>query len=162
MILAGSRVFTFPQTITRAESKHGEAVDKANQEQIGVLEETYTVGSVLNEFKTDFLKVVSECSSENWDGYSARPVSRDTIITAWRFGHVIPLGLFKPSVGAEPDGHVTFDWRAGPRRVLSVSVDGCGNLHYAALLGPDRHFGTESFVGVVPNRILELMYAIIA
>src|SRR5260370_37138312 len=103
MILAGSRVFAYPQTITRAESKDGETVDKANQEQFELLENTHTVGAVLNEFETEFLKVVEDCSLENWDGYSARPLSHDTIITAWRLGHVIPLGLFKPSVGAEPD-----------------------------------------------------------
>jgi hypothetical protein len=161
MILADSQASAFPQTMTKAESQDGAEVDKANREQFGVLEETHTVGDVLKEFEEEFLKIAKECSHENWDGYSALPLSRDTIETAWRLAHVIPLGLFKPSVGAEPDGHMTLDWRTGSRRTLSISVDSAGNLHYSALIGPERHFGTESFVGVVPGRLLELMYAII-
>jgi hypothetical protein len=53
-----------------------------------------------------------------------------------------------------------FEWYSAPRKTLSVSVDDCGNLHYAALLGPDSVYGTEAFVGVLPKRILDLIYQV--
>jgi len=126
------------------------------------LEKTETVGGVFSQFVTEFKSVVEECLTEGWDGYGAMSLNPGTISAAWRFAQVIPLGLYKPSIGAEPDGHITFEWYTGPEKTLSVSMDSLANLHYSALLGPDRHYGTESFVGVVPVRLLELMYQVIA
>jgi len=163
MIQAGSRVSTLAITRTKAESTDAKAVDEANNQQFKTFAGTQTVGSAFYEFAEEFWNVVNACSSRNWDGFGATGLSSDTVYTAWRVGQVIPFGLFRPSVGAEPDGQITLEWHVAPRRTLSVSVDGAGNLHYAALLGSDRKaFGTESFVGVVPDRILDLIYSIIA
>ena len=35
-----------------------------------------------------------------------------------------------------------FEWYKGPRRTLSISLTAVGDLHYAALLGPNKQCGT--------------------
>jgi integrase len=35
-----------------------------------------------------------------------------------------------------------FEWYKGPRRTLSINLTAVGDLHYAALLGPNKQCGT--------------------
>jgi hypothetical protein len=114
----------------------------------------------LDSVQNELIDVILECSKPNWNGYIARPIKRNAIRDAFRLVQVIPLGIPGPSIGADPDGDITFEWHSAPRKTLSISVDDCGNLHYAALLGPDSAFGTEAFVGILPKRILDLIYQV--
>jgi hypothetical protein len=101
--------------------------------------------------------VWEECRHPNWDGYDALPVSQDTLRNAYVLVESLPLGFPPPSIGAEPDGELTLEWHRSARRTLSVSVTPCGELHFAALLGPNRVFGTEAFFGDIPEIILILI-----
>lgn len=98
-----------------------------------------------------------ECSQPDWDAYNALPVTWETYRNAERFLLALPLGTPLPSIGAEPDGDITFEWHCAPRRTLSVSIAADEQLHYAALLGPGRTCGNEPFFGEVPQRILNLI-----
>lgn len=102
-------------------------------------------------------QVADECSGSNWDGYGAAAVQQETFWHAGVFLESLPLGTPAPTVGAEPDGHITFEWYRSPRLILSVSVSPEGDLHYAALMGPSRAYGTEPFLGEVPLVILDLI-----
>lgn len=106
--------------------------------------------------------VAEQCALSNWDGYGAAPVSKETLRQADRFLETFPLGTPAPSVGAEPDGHITFEWYQSPRRTLSVSVSPEGELHYAALLGLSKAYGTEPFFGDMPQAILELVHRVVS
>jgi hypothetical protein len=101
--------------------------------------------------------VWDECQVANWDGFQALPVDQDTLRNAYRLVEALPLSFPIPSIGAEPDGALTLEWHRSPRRTLSVSVDGDGYLHYAALLGPNRAYGTEAFFGEFPDTIQQLI-----
>ena len=101
--------------------------------------------------------VAEECGTAGWDGTSARPIGTDTYRNAYRFLESLPLGTSAPSIGAEPDGHITLEWYSHPHRTLSVSVSPEGELHYAALLGASKQFGTEPFFGESPRVILDLI-----
>jgi hypothetical protein len=103
------------------------------------------------------VRVAEECRSENWDGYGAAQVTDKTFWQAFHFLSALPLAFPKPSGGAEPDGHLTFEWHRSSRRTLSVSVSPEGDLHYAALIGFSKAYGTEPFPGTVPKIILELI-----
>lgn len=100
---------------------------------------------------------VEECGEENWDGYGAEPVSETSYFLTQEFLDALPMGAAPTSVGAEPDGQMTLEWYRTPYRVLSVSVDPTGVLHYAALLGSSTRHGMEPFYGAVPKSILELI-----
>lgn len=107
----------------------------------------------------DLGRIVDECGQPNWDGYGATPVANETYQLACRFLEALPLGTPAPTVGAEPDGHLTLEWHRSPRRTLSVSISPKAELHFAALLpGPSRDYGTRPFIGGVPARILELIH----
>jgi hypothetical protein len=102
----------------------------------------------------------NDCGRQGWDGYGAEAVRGDTIDVARRFLEALPPDLASPDVGPEPDGDITFEWYKSPRRTLSVSVHAAGDLHYAALLGPNDRYGTEAFLGEVPAVILDLVQQI--
>jgi hypothetical protein len=99
-----------------------------------------------------------ECSRRGWDGYNAAPVLEVTVNNAIQVVEALPIGFPMPTVGAEPDGHVTLEWYRTPSRVISLSVSPDGVLHFAALLGAKaRQHGTEPFLGSVPKSLLDLI-----
>lgn len=105
----------------------------------------------------ELLVVAEECQSPNWDGQGAAPVIDQTYRISYRFLEALPLGTPAPTVGAEPDGHLTFEWYRSARRTLSLSISPESDLHYAALLGASKAYGTEPFYGEVPKVVLELI-----
>lgn len=85
------------------------------------------------------------------------PVHQDTLRNTYSLIESLPWDAPRPSLGAEPDGSLTLEWRRSPQHTLSVSVTPDGELHYAALLGPSRAFGTEAFFDELPEPILGLI-----
>lgn len=106
--------------------------------------------------------VWEQCREPNWDGYNALPVSQDVLRNTYLLLESLPIGFPAPSIGAEPDGALTLEWHRSPRRTLSVSVGPEDELHFAALFGPNRVYGTEAFFGEVPESILELIRRVYA
>jgi hypothetical protein len=106
--------------------------------------------------------VFENCKQPGWDGDSAEPVVHDTYLNAFRFLESLPLGVQTPSVGVEPDGHITLEWYKAPRHTLSVSVSPDGFLYFSALMGLRKTNGSEPFFGDVPKIILELVGKIYA
>lgn len=102
-------------------------------------------------------QVYAVCQEHGWDGYGALPVSEDTYRLTQKFIDALPLGLSAPAFGAEPDGQLTVEWYSSPRRILSISVSAEGELHYAALLGASKAYGSEPFFGEVPRAIVDLI-----
>jgi hypothetical protein len=93
-----------------------------------------------------------------WDGYRAEPISSQTYQVAEKFLKSLPTDIPPPSIGAEADGHLTFEWYRTPDLVLSVSIDPQHQLHYAALLGGGRQKnGTEQFKNSAPDDILSII-----
>ena len=95
-----------------------------------------------------------DCRREGWDGGDAVAIEQLTYHNAWRFIEALPLGYPLPSAGAEPDGHLTFEWYRDPRRTLSVSVSPEGMLHYSALFDDDDPRGSCPFFGEIPETVL--------
>lgn len=110
--------------------------------------------------RDELADVWESCQHADWDGYGAQPVRADTLRNARVLVDSLPWGCPPPSLGAEPDGHLTLEWHRGPWRTLSVSVTPDGDLHYAAVIGPNRTYGTEAFFGEAPEAILELIQRI--
>lgn len=144
-----------PHGTTAGFSPEAEFVAKATRAGYRRLQSSNALGiePSLDELGT----VWEECRLPNWDGYGAAPVSQDTLRNTYTLLESLPLGMPRPSIGAEPDGQLTLEWHRSSRRTLSVSVTPDGELHFAALLGPNRVYGTEVFFGDVPQRILELI-----
>lgn len=119
-----------------------------------------TVNTVKTAVYEELARVAADCAEPDWNGYGAAPVSGASRDLARAFLEVLPADALPTSVGAEPDGQVTLEWYESPRRVLSISFDPKGVLHYAALLEGEERQGTERFEGRVPRKIAEIIGAI--
>lgn len=109
---------------------------------------------------SELTSVYAECSQPNWDGYGALRVLPETYSNANSFLQMLPqLDFPRPSVSAEPDGHITFEWHSARRKTLSVSIAPDGNLHYAAILGPITRYGTEP-IGAHGSVIEDLVHKV--
>lgn len=109
------------------------------------------------EAQTQLNELYSTANEPNWAGHTSDPILATTFTYAHAFLDALPTGTPKPSIGAEPDGHITFEWSDGPYRVLSLSMSPEKVLHYAALLGVSKRYGTEPFFEEIPPAILSLI-----
>jgi hypothetical protein len=126
------------------------------------LQDSYAFGMAGKGVLSELLQTVKESCEPNWDGYGAEPVCDITYHLTHQFLKALPLGTPAPSIGAEPDGHLTVEWYRSPRRTLSVSISPEGDLHYAALIGTAKAFGTEPFFGEAPRAIVDLIHRVMA
>jgi len=121
------------------------------------LRESYTLGGGSDIAFRDLCSIVEECHMSNWDGYGALPITDRTFRYAAHFLRTLPLGTPVPSVGMETDGQITLEWHKAAYHTLSVSISPDGDLHYSALIGPNKIYGTEAFLGDIPQIILDLV-----
>ena len=140
---------------SRAQSPTAMYIMQKTDESLKQLHETITFG-VSKAFE-ELRMAYHEFASENWDGYGALPVSKESYLLAEHFLKALPLGTKNPVVGAEPDGQLTLEWYQSPRQLLSLSISPDGTLHYAALFGSSKSYGSEPFTGKVPENIMALI-----
>jgi len=89
------------------------------------------------------------------------PVQHSIIVTASQFLRALPDYLESPTITAEQDGHINFEWYRRPRNVLSISIaPGC-QLYWSALIGNDEPRGSELFLGEVPQPVLRSIERVI-
>jgi hypothetical protein len=162
MTLAAPSIFTSSSPGSGGESTVARFVDEKVREGKRAFYETYTFGHAYYNALSDLVSVKRECSMPNWDGYGGSPVRSETVWQAWQVLESLPPGIPEPTIGAEPDGDVTMEWYQSPRRTLSVSVSAEGLLHYSALIGPNKQFGTEAFPGELPTTIGTLIRRVLA
>ncbi len=120
--------------------------------------QSVTLGKPLEILK----EVYVESSQDNWDGYGASAVGSDTYSESKRFLHLLPTTIPSPEITIEPDGEIAFEWFAGPRRVLSVSVGSDNIMTYAGLFGINKTHGTEYFGDELPATILSNLQRLFA
>jgi len=158
--MTASALLSLSSVPTRASSETARYLASEFGEDRRRLRSSNSLGLGLAAATEEVARIAQECGAANWDGYGAALIQEDTFLQACAFLEALPLGTPAPSVGAEPDGHLTFEWYRSTRRTLSVSVSPEGDLHYAALIGPAKAYGTEPFLGEVPQVILELIYRV--
>jgi hypothetical protein len=144
-------------TLTRGSSGTAEYVYSQNELARKRLRESFALGWGGDEVFNELDEVQQECSLPGWDGYHAQAIDPGTYFLASKFLKSLPLGIAAPSVSADPDGEITFEWYNSPRKTVSVSVSSYGDLHFSALNGSSSTFGTEPFYGKAPQSILELI-----
>jgi hypothetical protein len=146
---------------TRGFSEAARYVENETQEQRRRLQESNAFG-IESTLREELGEIWEQCRDPNWDGFGSLAVNNDTLRNTYVFLESLPLGTPGPSVGAEPDGSFTLEWHRSPRRTLSVSVSPDGDLHFAAIFGPSRVYGTEAFFGEIPDNILALIRRVCA
>ncbi len=117
-------------------------------------------GETLTDVEAKQLELATvweDCRFPNWDGHGAVPVVEDAVRNAFLLLTALPAGCPLPSVGVEPDGHLTLEWYRDPRWTLSISVSPEGELFYAALFAANDVRGREVFQGEIPDYLLNLI-----
>ena len=95
------------------------------------------------------------CRKTNWDGEEADAIEQETFRLAYFLIEALPTGFPLPTISAEPDGHLSFEWYRNPRRLLSVSISPNGTLYWAALVGSEDSRGSCQFFDEFPPTILQ-------
>ncbi len=142
--------------IIRGVSSAARYIEDATRYNRRYLHESSAFGmeSVLRD---ELAEAWEECQGSDWDGHDALPVSQDALRNMYTFLEALPLGFPRPTIGADPHGHLSVEWYRSPRRLLSVGVSADDVLHYAALLGSNSTCGTETFFDEIPESILNLV-----
>lgn len=112
----------------------------------------------LDDARTALLKTLREtwqqCQQSNWNGEGAEAISPETHDVARRLLESLPSDMPLPSISAEPDGQLNFEWYQSPRRLLSASISSNGTLYWAALIGSEDPRGSCQFVDQFPQTLL--------
>ena len=111
----------------------------------------------LDDARIALLKTLQEtwqrCQQPNWDGEGAQAISTETHEVARRLLESLPRDMPLPSISAEPDGQLNFEWYQAPRRLLSASINSGGTLYWAALIGSEDPRGSCQFVDQFPQTL---------
>lgn len=97
------------------------------------------------------------CTQSNWDGFDAPALDAEVFEVAARFLESLPQNLPAPELGASAAGDVSFEWETSSTCVVSVGVSANGQLHYAALEGNKRTFGSMPVGDQVDELLLSLI-----
>jgi hypothetical protein len=108
---------------------------------------------------SELVSLYGECMVADWDGDGAMAIAPATFHHTFNFLTAMPWGMEKPSLGVEPDGHITLEWYRHPRWIASISVGPEGMLYYAGLFGTSKVNGSEPFFlgSNIPTAVLELV-----
>lgn len=79
-------------------------------------------------------KVFEECSTHDWDGYNAKPISKEAVNDALAFIRDLASGVLPPEVVPEPNGNLAFEWSDDMNHTFVVSFAGNRKLIYAGML----------------------------
>lgn len=142
---------------SRASSETSHFITQKTEEGLKLLKNSLTFGFLGKKTVDELWLRFEECREANWDGYDADPVTEETYQFAAQILRALPLATAMPDIGAEADGHLTMEWYRSPRRTLSLSISSKGELHYAALIGGSKAYGTEPFFGEIPETIMNLI-----
>lgn len=138
-------------------------VDKEYQKIMEHLKQAISVIAILNTAKKakieNYLQeIYDECSSQNWDGYDAHPVSEETLKQAKKLLDALiserELELPIPDISADPDGDISFFWRKASRNTLVVSIGANGIISFAGIFGTSKINGMERFENELPDSIV--------
>ena len=124
-----------------------ELIHKTRQE----LRSSVSLGHSRETWRNQLIEAWQEAGTKGWDGYDADAVQRNALVSAFAFIDAFPSNVPMPEVAIDPDGEISFDWFAAPRRQFSISVGPNNVLSYAGLFGHDKASGCERFQGTVPR-----------
>ena len=160
-MIANMNVISYPfRRATPGFSDSARFVDKQSKESRKHLQPFFSYGRRSDLF-SELDSVAEEISQPGWNGNNEEPVSQESYYKAYCLAEMLPLELPNPTVGADPDGELTFEWYRAPHRLLSLSIGADGFIHYVARIGPNKHHGREEFFDEMPKRLVELAQGVV-
>lgn len=114
-----------------------------------------TFGEHIAKMLESLIIAYEECSQENWDGYNAKAINRESYQNAVNFALSLPFSIPNPDIYVAPNGEVTFEWYEGKRKTFAISIGKENELMFAGLYGASTEYGTEYIIGDIPESILD-------
>jgi hypothetical protein len=103
-------------------------------------------------------EIAAECSTSDWDGYGAAPVTDATKQAAQHLVETLPIDIPEPEASPDPDGEVSLTWDFGSHHVFTVSMGASELISYAGILGKGKkRHGEEPFSGDMPKVLVEFI-----
>jgi len=110
------------------------------------------------EIINELINIYYTSYSPNWDGYSAEPITAQSLIQAFKFIDTIPSSIPFPEFSPHPDGHFTCEWYSNKNKMFVVNLIGNNNFVYFGIFTKDhRTRGIEYFDKELPSSILEYL-----
>jgi len=146
----------FPKVDTLPEIGEIKSDTRANLEKLAP-----SLGSqIYSWFESDLAiekleEVYRQCSFDDWDGYDAAAISKETYFEARRLLRLIPSSCPLPDILPEPEGEIGFEWYRGKGFSFVISVGGNNIITYAGQFGENNEiYGSECFRDSMPQIIL--------
>ena len=139
-------------TLPTGFSEAAETLDRVRDHEAKRRDETVTFSK--QPLYDQLIDVFLKCSQSGWEGRDSDAVDRGTLMIAKQFVESLPMAYRTPTITGEPDGHINLEWYVHPRRILTVSINPNGVLHWAALIGAEDPRGSCPFYGEMPRTLL--------
>lgn len=143
-------------------SEEAKGVDEKVIQRQKVERQSAVLGDSENAILTRAVEILIEHAEDDWDGYEARAVNRDSLVNALSLALLLGTQYPSPEMAVDPDGEVTLDWICGAGRVFSISTSATGRLAYAWMKGNDQGSATSQLSGrTVPDEIVSVLRRVI-
>jgi hypothetical protein len=140
-------------TRSTAKSESAEVLVKMQEDIRQQMLRSYLIGSRANQALAEIEAVEKEASFDGWDGYGGKALDPKACAVATFFLEALPTTTPIPEISADNDGEVALDWIFGPKKALTVSIDGRGRCAYAWMLGQINSRGTDWITDGIPANI---------
>ncbi len=101
------------------------------------------------------LATAQEAGHDNWDGEGSAAVDAAAADYAMQFVRALPGDVPLPTVWADADGDIAFDWQQSVEQLFSVRVARDGTLNFAGLFGTSKLHGVDTLQTTLPIPILD-------
>ena len=102
----------------------------------------------------EFSEVVDECSKPGWSGERSYPIGPEALDAGYKLIAHLPGDIPSPSVGAIPEGLLSFEWYSNPKRVVMVVPNANNGVDYAIRKGDEVFHGSAPFFGKLPDTVI--------
>lgn len=98
--------------------------------------------------------LVEECSTGNWDGYGALPVSKEAAEFAKTFIGQIQVEFSTPEIAPEPDGSIGLEWHVDKHKWIIISFNSNGEFFFASQINTKTKFDGKGVLNSPQNKDL--------
>ena len=112
---------------------------------------------IVPDLKSEIVDLQRECSTEGWDGRSAKLISNSALLAIIQLAELLPDGIQAPEPVAEPSGIMGIEWISdnGNRLLLTPKSN---SLIFAGLLGQKTIHGTTNLSKELPDEITKYLF----
>lgn len=148
-----------PSCINSAESASGrvtfELWDRVQKEKMQAV--TTAPDNIRLERELD--DILQEFSSQDWDGYDAKPIDRNSVQHVCQFLEQLPSDISYPELAPEPTGDLTMAWRKKGYHLI-IWIDSAKQIAWGGTSPKGHVYGDAKFDSEIPEELINLLYSV--